>query len=433
MTEILGKTIGQYQILEFVARGDTSFVYKGFQPTMNRYVAVKVLPPSQARNSELVDQFLVQAEVAIQLDHPNILPVYASGQDGAASFLVSRYIDSGTLLDRLEEYKDPRAALALLRKVADGLDYVHNRELVHGNLKPSNILLDDQGDPLLTDFEFRSHTVQMKTGNVYMSPEAALGGQLDARSDVYALGVLLYTMLVGQPPPVGTLPRLLQHRPDLPPNSEKVVLKAMAQYPEQRFESAGDFVKALASALGEPRELSPEPERGEAQGEETPEIPPVPVRNQVPAVERTAAAEPEPLVFHVPAKAKRQDTLGVVVALMIFGLAILVCIMTGFIIAVNQLGPIFEQTPTVTAVTNANVWSGPGTQYDIIGVLRTGQSAEAIGRSPNGEWWLIRYPNGPGGEGWVSVTVFSAQDTGSLPIAEPPPTPTLIPTATPVP
>ena len=122
MTEILGKTIGEYQVMEFIARGDSSFVYKAFQPAMNRYVAIKILPPSLARNETAVRQFQRQGEIMAQLEHPHILPVYDYGQADDVSYIASRFVETGTLKDRLPHMFPVDETLRLMREITEALD-----------------------------------------------------------------------------------------------------------------------------------------------------------------------------------------------------------------------------------------------------------------------------------------------------------------------
>jgi serine/threonine protein kinase len=158
-------------------------------------------------------------------------------------------VEGGTLGDHLPQFHSLARAREMIHSIAKALDYVHSRGIIHGNLKPSNILIDRDGQPLLTDFgAFQNMGVGVQ-GNVYQSPEQARGGPVDRRTDVYALGVLLYEMLIGEPPPVGAVPSPLLKRPTLPTQVKEVILKAMAQYPEQRFQTADEFSQALNMAL----------------------------------------------------------------------------------------------------------------------------------------------------------------------------------------
>ncbi len=249
MSDLLGKTIGQYQLVELINEGDSNLVYKGFQPAMDRYVAVKVLSPSLAADQAFVQQFQREMQAIAGLEHPNILPMYDFGQQEGLLYMATRYVEGGTLRDRLSQFYSLPSAQRMINSVAKALEYIHSQGMIHGNLKPSNILIDQEGQPLLADIGAFQNIGFVAQGNVYASPEQAQGGTVDRRTDVYALGVLLYEMLTGEPPPIGAVPSPRLRRPDLPIEVEKVILKAMAQYPEQRFQTVGEFGNALNMAL----------------------------------------------------------------------------------------------------------------------------------------------------------------------------------------
>ncbi len=248
MPDLTGKTIGQYQILEIIHRGQNT-IYRGFQPGMNRYVAVKVLDPSMAADPAFVQDFRQDMGRIAGLEHPNILPVYDYGQQDDLLYIVTRYMERGSLRDRLPPAYTPQQAQAIVDPVADALGYLHGQGIVDGNLKPSNILIDPQGRPLLADLGYAQGIDVEQREQVYLSPEQAQGTLADERTDVYALGALLYEMLVGEAPPMGAAPSLRLKRPDLPEELERIILKAMAQYPEQRFQTPGELRRALDAAL----------------------------------------------------------------------------------------------------------------------------------------------------------------------------------------
>jgi serine/threonine-protein kinase len=284
MTNLVGQTLGQYQLIETIHDGANT-VYKGFQPGMNRYVAVKVLDSTQAGNPAFVQQFQQDMQFIASLEHPGLLPVLDYGQQDEWLYLVTRHVESGTLQDRLTQgYQyNIQQAKQLIHPIADALDYLHSKGAVHGNLKPANILIDQQGQPLLTDFGYTQGIDVGQQENAYLSPEQARGEPIDRRTDfyVYALGALLYELVIGQPPPVGGGPGPRSIRPDLPVAVEQVILKAMAQYPDQRFQSAGELSNALSAALA-------------------PQAAPVPVAQPVqpapapaPAPQPALAAQPE--------------------------------------------------------------------------------------------------------------------------------------------
>jgi serine/threonine protein kinase len=244
MTNLVGQTIGQYQILEIIHAGENT-VYKGFQPSTNRYVAVKALNPAQSGDPVFAQQFQRDMQTMTRLQHPALLPVLDYGQQHGLLYQVSPLVEGGTLESRLAQYYPLPQAQTMVTAIAGGLDYLHNQGLVHGNLKPTNVLLSPQGQPQLTDFGYTQGIDLGVQENAYLSPEQAQGGAVDGRTDVYALGVLLYHMLTGETPAPGMAPNPRLKRPDLPVEVERIILTALAQYPDQRFPSARDFSNAL--------------------------------------------------------------------------------------------------------------------------------------------------------------------------------------------
>ena len=421
MTEILGKTIGDYQVMEFIARGDSSFVYKAFQPAMNRFVAIKILPPSLARDESAVRQFQRQGDLMAQLEHPHILPVYDYGQAEGVSYIAARFVEGGTLKDRLPQTFPVNQTLRLMREITEALTYLHERGFVHGNLKPSNILIDEDGNALLADPGLGQGSSQT-AGNAYMSPEQEVDAEPDGRADIYALGALLYHIVVGEAPPVGVVPNPRGKRPELSVEVEKVILKAMAQYPDQRFHTPAEFMRALESALA-------------AQT-----LPARPVTTPAPKVTPLAAKpSTEPKVYPAPKLEDKREYSWLIFALGGLAAVVLLCGLGIFLIFFNRAGDESAEVPTpppgvprVTAVADVNVRSGPDVAYEVIGVLRQGQTAEAVGVSADGRWWAINFPASPTGNGWASAEFVIPENTENLPILQGPPPPTpILPTAPP--
>jgi serine/threonine protein kinase len=250
MTELLGKNIGEYQLIDVIRETDYSILYKGFQSSLNRYVIVKVLKPSSARDPSMVQSFIQQGTLAAQLNHPNILSVLDSGQSESISYQVSPYVERGVLSDHINEFVEPTQALGLFRGIANGLDYIHRQGYVHGNIKSLNIFLDERNNPLLADFG----TLQSSGESLspYLAPEQVQGGIIDRRADIYAMGILLYEVLIGEPPPAGMIVSPRSRRHDLSEAIEKVFLKAVAQNPDQRFQSIKEFQIAYEKAVQQP-------------------------------------------------------------------------------------------------------------------------------------------------------------------------------------
>lgn len=244
MSDLSGTTIGQYQIIEPIGTDGPVQIYKGFQPATNRYVSVWVL---QTQDPAAAQRFTQQSEIIARFQHPNILPLIDSGKGDGLVYRVSLFPEGGSLQNRLFEYYDPRKAAGLFSGIVDGLAAIHAQGLVHGNLESGNIYLDRGGRPLLTDFGLPKPSGAPLTP--YMSPEQTLGGPVDSRTDIYALGVLLYEVLTNELPPAGAVANPRAKRPDLPEALERVVFKAMAQDPNARFQSVTEFRNALNAAV----------------------------------------------------------------------------------------------------------------------------------------------------------------------------------------
>jgi ligand-binding sensor domain-containing protein/tRNA A-37 threonylcarbamoyl transferase component Bud32 len=282
MSNLVGQTFGAYKLVELIGRGGMATVYKAYQPAVDRYVAVKVLPHALQQDPAFAQRFEQEARLIAHLEHPHILPVYDFGVSGDYSYIAMRYLPGGSLKELIALHGAlplPRVA-QLFYQVADALDYAHSQGVIHRDVKPSNVLLDQRGDAFLSDFgiaKIVAGSAQV-TGTAiigtpaYMSPEQAMGAHLDGRSDVYALGVMLYELLVGRVPFDAETPMsiILKHlnepaplpsasRGDLPDAVEQVVLRAMAKSAGERFATAGAMSQALAEALGAPATFSPRP------------------------------------------------------------------------------------------------------------------------------------------------------------------------------
>ena len=290
LDKLVGTKLGQYEIVARLGEGGMALVYKAYQESLNRYVAVKVLDPVRAAEKGFLTRFTHEAQAVASLDHPHILPIYDFGHDQGYTYIVTKYVSTGTLRDRLEKEKSLplEEAARLLSQVASALDHAHQRGIIHRDIKPSNILLDERDDVLLSDFGLarilESTTRLTVTGAslgtpAYVSPEQALGEEVDNRTDVYSLGVVLYEMLTGRTPfPGDTLAVALKHvqeppppprslNPALPEAVEQVILQALAKNPDERFATAGALAHALEQAIAEsksPPPLPPEPGEGAA-------------------------------------------------------------------------------------------------------------------------------------------------------------------------
>jgi serine/threonine-protein kinase len=261
-----------YELDIEIGRGGMGVVYRAKDRRLKRTVAIKVLPPELAFRSEIKTRFLREAEMAAQLNHPNIVDIYAVDESGGIVFFVMAYITGDNVAKLLHEHGTLSIdqTRRILRDVADALAYAHERGVIHRDIKPDNILIDaDSGRPMVTDFgiaravsegETRLTATGIAIGTpTYMSPEQAAGERaIDGRSDLYSLGILGYQMLSGEPPFVAnSTPAILvkhvserptpieQRRSDVPPDLARVIMQLLEKDPANRFPSAGAVVVAL--------------------------------------------------------------------------------------------------------------------------------------------------------------------------------------------
>jgi serine/threonine-protein kinase len=267
-----GKTLGQYEIITPLGQGGMASVYRAYQTNLDREVAIKVIAPQFANDPAFAERFRREARSIARLRHPNILTVYDAGEETGMLYLAMELVEGQTLKEELQgKGLDAERAARLISQVASALDYAHSKGIIHRDVKPANVLLDQDGRAVLSDFGIaklvEANTQLTGTGvgvgtPDYMSPEQAMGEELDARSDEYSLGVMAYELLSGQRPFTGdtpiaiimghvskALPSLHSINPKISKAVEQVVNRALAKKPAERYESCGAFAKALTEAI----------------------------------------------------------------------------------------------------------------------------------------------------------------------------------------
>ena len=286
---LIGKVVNGYEILSQVGQGGMATVFLARQRSMNRHVALKFLPNAFMNDAAYLQRFEREVRIVAQLEHRNIVPVYDFGEFEDQPYIAMRYMPAGSVEELLAAGRIPlRRVLSIVEQVASALDYAHQNGILHRDLKPSNILLDDGGGVFITDFgiarilgEGASNiTTQGVIGTPsYMSPEQARGEPLDGRSDVYALGVMLFELITGRRPFESETPySIAVMHVTMPPPSprdvdpsvtaavEAVILRSLHKQPDKRYATAGNLAAALrlaadlpAAQPGDPATPSPRP------------------------------------------------------------------------------------------------------------------------------------------------------------------------------
>src|SRR5580700_10370952 len=256
---------GRYELSHLVARGGMAEVYRAHDRLLDRPVALKILFPELSVDRAFVERFRREAQAAANLSHPNIVPVFDWGEDGGTYFIVMEFIDGRALSSILRSAgpMHPDRAAEIGADVAIALAYAHRHGVIHRDVKPGNVLITEDGIVKVTDFgiarAINTEESLTQTGAVmgtatYFSPEQAEGMGVDARSDIYSLGVVLFEMVTGRPPFMGDTPVAVASKhvrenpptprainPSVPQDLEAIILKCMAKSPEYRYATGGDL------------------------------------------------------------------------------------------------------------------------------------------------------------------------------------------------
>lgn len=309
--ELIGKMIGGYQVIDILGRGGMAVVYRAHQVSMNRDVALKVLPRQFLHDDTYLKRFSREVEIVSRLEHRSIVPVYDYGEHNGQPYIAMRLMSGGSVEDLLKHGPlPPDRVLDILAQVGPALDFAHSRDVLHRDLKPSNILLDSAGGAYITDFGIGRWLSEMNTtittqGVVgtpsYMSPEQAQAKPLDGRSDLYSLGVMLFEMTTGQRPfesdtpysiavmQVTTQPPAPRSiKADVTPAVEAVILRTLEKSPADRYQTAAELVAALRTAQTQPTASDTPPRPGP--------VVPAPTPASIPS----AAPVPPPLPHYTP-------------------------------------------------------------------------------------------------------------------------------------
>lgn len=278
MLNLIGQSLGRYHIIEQLGEGGMASVFKAYDTSLERFVAVKVIRTDKGQETAFLHRFQREAKALARLEHPYILQVLDYGEQDGMPYLVMPYIPGGTLKEQMGRPMPAARAARLLAPIARALEYAHAQNIIHRDIKPANILIGPSGAPLLSDFgiakllDQEENATQLTGTGVgigtpdYMAPEQWMG-KADPRTDVYSLGVVFYEMLTGRKPYTADTPAavLLKHvqdplppprsfAPNLPQEAEQALYKALAKKPEERYQQVGAFAAALeALAAGTAR------------------------------------------------------------------------------------------------------------------------------------------------------------------------------------
>ena len=372
-----GKTVGgRYKIKSHIGTGGMATVYLAQDLILERPVAVKVLRLDFHTNEAAMRRFQREAQSATQLVHPNIVSVYDVGEEDGTNYIVMEYVEGTDLKEYIRERGPlpPREAVRIMTQIVSAIELAHQNRIIHRDIKPQNILIDREGNVKITDFGIAialSETSLTQTNTLlgsvhYLSPEQARGGMATIRSDIYALGIVLYELLVGEVPFEGEsavsialkhfqepLPRISQMLPTVPQSLENVVLKATAKEPLDRYSSCYEMLEDLQTCLN-PERLHEPMFKPTAFSQETKVLQPIAtgqIPRKIPATSKEVPEiqfdEEKKAVQEEPKKKKKKIWPWIL-------LLLLIIISAGAIYAFIQTSPKDVKVPDVTNLTEAD-------------------------------------------------------------------------------
>jgi eukaryotic-like serine/threonine-protein kinase len=272
MPDLSSQDIGRYHVIETLGEGGMAIVYKAYDTRLEREVAIKFIRSDMVQPAlleRMLKRFEREAHALAKMLHPNIIPIHDYGEHEGSPYLVMPFISGGTLKTRMERPMPYREAVDLILPMADALEYAHEQNIIHRDIKPTNILLTERGRPMLSDFgiakilqiEETTHLTGTGVGigtPEYMSPEQGMGMKIDHRTDIYSLGVVFYELVTGRKlytadTPMAIvfkhvndpLPRPRSYVPTLPEEVEHVLYKLLAKKAEDRYQTMGEVVQVL--------------------------------------------------------------------------------------------------------------------------------------------------------------------------------------------
>ncbi len=375
---LIGRQLGDYKIEALIGHGGMARVYRGFDETLDRNAAVKVIEPTliaSGEEEEYRDRFLREARAIARLNHPNIVGIYQFAQEENLYFIAMAYLDGLDLRDVLRGYAEeqqamPRAEmLKILHDIAAGLDYAHKNDIIHRDIKPSNIIVTSEGNAVLTDFGLALNAVEGTIGNTfgsvhYIAPEQAISSaQSVPQSDQYSLGVIVYELLAGQVPfdDASAMSVALKHISDPPPpirdlnpqvsvKLEAVVMKALDKEPTNRYDTVVEFITAFEESL----EDSPDAMLGQSTADNPISVPPVSpsIDDDAPTLDRASqpsisTVTPEP----VPTQQLESSNQGggMNMTVIVVAVVIVIGLIVGGLLAANSAAEAAAATETAVA------------------------------------------------------------------------------------